>query len=87
MNVDLKLFDKALEDIFKRTGGDITKMTITDLATLKQIAIITLDYVNDIMNNYYDTLLDWAMFDLDEYILTRKEPDYNALNRLLGLYR
>jgi hypothetical protein len=87
MNVDLKLYDKAVEDIFERTGGDIEKMTITDIATLKQIAIITLDYVNNILDNHYDTLMAWAMLDIDEYILTRKEPDYNTLNRLLGLYR
>jgi hypothetical protein len=86
MNVDLRLYDEAVKDIFERTGGDIEKMTITDLITLKQIAIITIDYVNDILENYYDTLMQWVMFDIDEYILTKKEPDYNALNRLFGMY-
>lgn len=86
MNVDLRLYDEAVKDIFERTGGDIEKMTITDLITLKQIAIITIDYVNDIMENYYDTLMQWVMFDIDEYILTRKEPDYNALNSLFKIY-
>ncbi|SFQ23176.1 hypothetical protein [Caldicoprobacter faecalis] len=85
MSVDLRLYDEAVKDIFERTGGDIDKMTITDLVTLKQIALITLEYVNNILENQYDVLLAWANFDIDEYILRRKEADYATLSRLLGL--
>lgn len=78
------MYEEALEDIIDRTNGDFDKMTLADKIFCKHMALDVLDNINLIMDKYYSSVLKWAQWDAEKYVLMQKDPDKNALNKLFN---
>lgn len=78
-----QLYENLLTDIWNRTQGDATTMTLTDRMTYHIIMKDLKESMLSFWTDNYKAILYWADYPIEEDIKLFSQPDMNQLNKLM----